>query len=79
MKIHCQKDVKEVLYQVSFSLSKAAEGWHEAWLRMTRIDTKPKTAVKGLPDIVVDDKFLGSNLAQCVVCQDDFEKDMVVK
>ncbi|KAL1803587.1 hypothetical protein DCAR_0935285 [Daucus carota subsp. sativus] len=46
-----------------------------------RYGTPPasRTAVEGLPDVVVDDKLLGSDLAQCAVCQDDFEKDMVVK
>lgn len=46
-----------------------------------RYGTPPasKTAVEGLPDIVVDDKLLGSDSAQCAVCQDDYEKDMVVK
>ncbi|KAK1387283.1 RING-type E3 ubiquitin transferase [Heracleum sosnowskyi] len=46
-----------------------------------RYGTPPasKNAVEGLPDVVVDDKLLGSDLAQCAVCQDDFEKDMVVK
>ncbi|KAL1803590.1 hypothetical protein DCAR_0935286 [Daucus carota subsp. sativus] len=38
-----------------------------------------RTAVEGLPDVVVDDKLLGSYSAQCAVCHDDFEKDMVVK
>nr|XP_017225307.1 PREDICTED: E3 ubiquitin-protein ligase RING1-like [Daucus carota subsp. sativus] len=46
-----------------------------------RYGTPPasRTAVEGLPDVVVDDKLLGSDSAQCAVCQDDFEKDMVVK
>ena len=46
-----------------------------------RYGTPPasRTAVEGLPDVVVDDKVLGSDLAQCAVCQEDFEKDMVVK
>ncbi|WOH15744.1 hypothetical protein DCAR_0935288 [Daucus carota subsp. sativus] len=46
-----------------------------------RYGTPPasRTAVEGLPDVVVDDKLLRSDSAQCAVCQDDFEKDMVVK
>ncbi|XP_059633342.1 E3 ubiquitin-protein ligase RING1-like [Cornus florida] len=46
-----------------------------------RYGTPPasKSAVKALPSITVDDALLGSDLAQCAVCKDDFERGLEVK
>ncbi|XP_052206002.1 E3 ubiquitin-protein ligase RING1-like [Diospyros lotus] len=46
-----------------------------------RYGTPPaaKSAIKALPRVTVDDELLSSDLAQCAVCKDDFERDMEVK
>ncbi|CDP18533.1 unnamed protein product [Coffea canephora] len=46
-----------------------------------RYGTPPasKTAVKGLPDVKVDEGMMKSELAQCAVCKDDFELGVLVK
>lgn len=46
-----------------------------------RYGTPPasKSAVKALPSVTVDDGLLSSDLAQCAVCKDDFERGMEVK
>ncbi|KAL8520661.1 hypothetical protein ACS0TY_011267 [Phlomoides rotata] len=46
-----------------------------------RYGTPPasKSAVEALPSINVDEALLKSELAQCAVCKDDFEKGTVVK
>ncbi|KAL7162999.1 hypothetical protein ACSBR2_039157 [Camellia fascicularis] len=46
-----------------------------------RYGTPPasKSAVNALPTITVDDGLLSSELAQCAVCKDDFERGMDVK
>ncbi|KAE9614235.1 putative aminoacyltransferase, E1 ubiquitin-activating enzyme [Lupinus albus] len=38
-----------------------------------------KTAVEGLPDILVNDELLDSDLTQCAVCKDTFELNEIVK
>ncbi|XP_047342422.1 E3 ubiquitin-protein ligase RING1-like [Impatiens glandulifera] len=38
-----------------------------------------KSSLEALPTITVDDGLLTSDLAQCAVCKDDFEKGMEVK
>uniref|UniRef100_A0A5B7BRV4 RING-type E3 ubiquitin transferase n=1 Tax=Davidia involucrata TaxID=16924 RepID=A0A5B7BRV4_DAVIN len=46
-----------------------------------RYGTPPasKSAVEALPSIKADDQLLSSDLAQCAVCKDDFERGMEVK
>ncbi|KAM3338954.1 E3 ubiquitin-protein ligase RING1-like [Capsicum galapagoense] len=46
-----------------------------------RYGTPPasRAAVEGLPDVIVDEEMLSSELAQCAVCKDDFELGLVVK
>ncbi|KAK2970758.1 hypothetical protein RJ640_000790 [Escallonia rubra] len=46
-----------------------------------RYGTPPaaKSVVESLPSVAVDDKLLSSDLAQCAVCKDDFERGMEVK
>lgn len=46
-----------------------------------RYGTPPasKQAVEALMDVTVDEKLMSSDLAQCAVCQDDYEIGMVVK
>ncbi|XP_057508869.1 E3 ubiquitin-protein ligase RING1-like [Actinidia eriantha] len=46
-----------------------------------RYGTPPasKSAVENLPSVTVDDGLLSSDLAQCAVCKDDFERGMEVK
>lgn len=46
-----------------------------------RYGTPPasKSAVEGLPTVTITDEILGSELAQCAVCKDEFERDMEVK
>ncbi|KAK4746864.1 hypothetical protein SAY87_025901 [Trapa incisa] len=46
-----------------------------------RYGTPPasKSAVEALPTVRITDEILNSEMNQCAVCQDDFEKDMEVK
>lgn len=46
-----------------------------------RYGTPPasKSAVQAMPTIKVDEAMLKSDLAQCAVCKDDFERGTVVK
>lgn len=46
-----------------------------------RYGTPPasRSAVEGMPDVLVDEKILKSELAQCAVCKDDFELGAMVK
>nr|XP_016474890.1 PREDICTED: E3 ubiquitin-protein ligase RING1-like [Nicotiana tabacum] len=48
---------------------------------LNRYGTLPasKSAVEGLPSIKVNEELLKSELAQCVVCKDDFELGLDVK
>ncbi|KAL9317022.1 hypothetical protein ACSQ67_013539 [Phaseolus vulgaris] len=46
-----------------------------------RYGTPPaaKDAIENLPTVTVDDELLNSEMNQCAVCQDEFEKDTQVK